>query len=79
MGTPRNSSYAPSDIPRFFRITPGGVVTFLGDMDHVSKGLAPARSLDPVPALPGSTSALLLLGLVTTGGLAILTRARVVP
>ena len=35
------------DDPGFFRITTGGAVTFLGDMDHVSKGLVLA--LDPPP------------------------------
>jgi hypothetical protein len=37
---------AAVDMPGFFRITPGGVVTFLGNMDHVSKGLVLA---DPTP------------------------------
>jgi hypothetical protein len=31
----------PSGSSRFFRITTGGVITYLGDMDHVAKGLAP--------------------------------------
>lgn len=38
------------NLPRFFRITSGGVVTFLGAMDHVSKGFAEPGPA-PVPAL----------------------------
>jgi len=54
-----------TDMPRFFRITTGGVVTFLGDMDHVSKGLVPSLPfVQPVPALSGSMTALLAFGLL---------------
>lgn len=43
---------ASVDMPRMFRITPGGAVTLLGDMDHVSKGLAPTAPGPPaVPAV----------------------------
>jgi hypothetical protein len=38
---------AAFDDPGFFRITTGGAVTFLGNMDHVSKGLVPL--LEPTP------------------------------
>jgi hypothetical protein len=38
---------AAFDDPGFFHITTGGAVTFLGNMDHVSKGLVLA--LDPPP------------------------------
>ncbi len=41
----------PSGSSRFFRITTGGVVTYLGDMDHVAKGLV---------AVPEPGAALLL-------------------
>jgi hypothetical protein len=54
---------AAVDMPRFFRITTGGVVTFLGDMDHVSKGLVPALPVDvePVPTLSWPMTAVLAL------------------
>jgi hypothetical protein len=29
------------DDPAFYHITTGGAVTFLGEMDHVTKGLVP--------------------------------------
>jgi len=45
---------AAFDDPGFFHITTGGVVTFLGNMDHVSKGLVLA--LEPTPtATPTAT------------------------
>jgi hypothetical protein len=53
---------ATTDNPRFFRITPSGAVTLLGNMDHVSKGLVLAAP--PVPALPGPMAAALALALV---------------
>ncbi len=37
------------DMPRFFRITTGGAVTFLGDMDHVAKGLVHEAPVEPAP------------------------------
>lgn len=48
-----------TDMPRFYRVTSNGEVTLLGNMDHVSKGLASAAA--PVPAL--SRLALVALGL----------------
>jgi hypothetical protein len=45
----------PSGSSRFFRITTGGVVTYLGDMDHVAKGLVPVA----VPAVPALSPAML--------------------
>jgi hypothetical protein len=45
---------AAFDDPGFFRITTGGAVTFLGNMDHVSKGLV--LMLGPTPtATPSAT------------------------
>jgi hypothetical protein len=47
---------AAFDDPGFFRITTGGAVTFLGDMDHVSKGLVLALEPTPTPtASPTNT------------------------
>jgi len=40
---------ATVDMPRFYRITTGGAVTFLGNMDHVSKGLVLALEPTPTP------------------------------
>ena len=37
------------DMPGFFHITTGGAVTFLGNMDHVSKGLVLALEPTPTP------------------------------
>jgi hypothetical protein len=37
------------DMPGLFRITTGGEVTFLGDMDHVSKGLVLEATPIPTP------------------------------
>jgi hypothetical protein len=56
---------ATTDNPRFFRITPSGAVTFLGNMDHVSKGLVLAAP--PVPALPVPMAAALALSLLLAG------------
>lgn len=50
-----------TDMPRFFRITTGGAVTFLGDMDHVSKGLVPVVPRPEIPALSGTMLAVLAL------------------
>lgn len=55
------------DMPRFFRITTGGAVTFLGDMDHVAKGFALALPPPAVPALPAAML-VLLAGLLLTLG-----------
>jgi hypothetical protein len=58
-----------TDMPRFFRITTNGVVTFVGNMDHVSKGLVPAASPVPgltLPALGALSLGLLLLGVRET-------------
>jgi len=46
---------AAFDDPGFFRITTGGVVTFLGNMDHVSKGLV--LMLEPTPTPTATPSA----------------------
>ena len=53
------------DMPHFFRITTTGVVTDLGAMDHVSKGLVRAP-----PQLPTLSTALLgvLAGLLSAFG-----------
>lgn len=64
-----------TDMPRFFRITSGGVVTFLGNMDHVSKGLVPILP-PPVPVLSGPASAALAVGLALIGGLGIVAASR---
>ena len=42
---------ASVDMPGFFRITTGGAVTFLGDMDHVSRGLVPVPEPGVIPQL----------------------------
>jgi hypothetical protein len=46
---------AAVDMPDFFRITIGGAVTFLGNMDHVSKGLVPKSEPTPTPTPPTPT------------------------
>ena len=43
---------AAFDTPGFFRITTAGVVTFLGNMDHVSKGLVHAEPTPTPTATP---------------------------
>ncbi len=56
------------DMPRFFRITPAGAVTLLGDMDHVSKGLAPLKTANPVvPALSTAMLGIVFLVLLFIG------------
>jgi len=57
-----------TDMPRFFRMTPSGAVTYLGNMDHVSKGLVSAAQDAPVPALPIPMAAGLALALAASGG-----------
>jgi hypothetical protein len=58
---------ATTDMPRFFRITASGAVTYLGNMDHVSKGLVLAAPAPPVPALPAPMIGALSLCLVLVG------------
>ncbi len=68
------------DMPRFFRITTGGAVTFLGNMDHITKGLVPAAAVLPVPALPNPMIGVLVLALMFVGGVMFLRRdARELP
>jgi hypothetical protein len=56
------------DMPRFFRITTGGTVTFLGNMDHVSKGLVLVQPLGlPVPALSNPLRGVLLMAVMLIG------------
>jgi hypothetical protein len=56
----------PGGSSRFFRITTGGVVTFIGNMDHVAKGLAPvAQPSFGVPVLPPALLVILALSLLT--------------
>jgi hypothetical protein len=49
----------PTGSSRFFRITTGGAVTYLGDMDHVAKGLAPIGPPGPNPVVPALSTAML--------------------
>jgi hypothetical protein len=58
---------ADVDMPHFVRITTNGAVTFLGDMDHVSKGLAPVPTAPAVPALSGGMLRVLGLALAVAG------------
>jgi len=51
---------------RFFRITTSGVITYLGDMDHVAKGLVPLFT-PIVPALSTAMLALLAGSLLISG------------
>lgn len=57
------------DMPQLHRITPAGVVSLVGDLDHVSKGLIPATLPPPqtVPALPQSALIILILAVFLTG------------
>ena len=60
----RNGAFFAGDLnpggsSRFFRITTGGVVTHLGDMDHVAKGLVVVTPA--VPAVPALSTAMLAL------------------
>lgn len=66
------------DMPRFFRIGTDGVVTFLGDMDHVSKGLVPVAAA-PVSALSGPALGALAMGLLLLGSVAIASRGGSIP
>ena len=57
------------DDPGFFHITTGGAVTFLGNMDHVTKGLvAAAPAVVVVPALRNPMIGVLVLALMFVGG-----------
>jgi hypothetical protein len=51
------------DMPRFFCITTGGAVTFLGDMDHVTKGLVPVQP-QPFSCVPVAAISDPLLGVL---------------
>ena len=65
------------DMPRFFRITTGGAVTFLGNMDHVTKGLVPVEAfVSPVPALTKPMIGVLAMALMLVGGARILAARR---
>jgi len=56
------------DMPRFFRITTGGNVTFLGDMDHVTKGLVPVQPFGgPVAALSNPLLGVLAMAVMFIG------------
>jgi hypothetical protein len=67
---------ATVDMPRLFRISTAGVVTLIGDLDHVSKGLVPAADpVVPVPAMGTSALALLTWALLLTGAASTTRRA----
>jgi hypothetical protein len=53
------------DAPRLFRITTGGAVSLLGNMDHVSKGLIPVAL--ELPGLPPPAIGILMIALVLAG------------
>ena len=57
---------AEVDMPRFFRITTTGVVTYLGDMDHVAKGFVVAGPAN-LPALPAPMLGVLAASLLVLG------------
>ena len=57
----------PSGSSRFFRITTAGVITYLGDMDHVAKGLARVAATPVVPSLSTAMLALLAGSLLILG------------
>jgi len=59
-----------TDMPRFFQIGTDGLVTYLGDMDHVSKGLVPTKPAS-VSALSRPALCALALGLLLSGGIGI--------
>jgi hypothetical protein len=59
------------DMPSLYRITPAGVVTLVGAMDHVSKGLVEARDPEPPPVpVMSAAPALLLVALLAFAGIA---------
>ncbi len=53
------------DMPQFMRITTGGAVSFLGNMDHVTKGLILAPP--PVPTLQPLSIGVVVLTLMLVG------------
>ena len=55
------------DMPGLLRITTGGAVTFLGDLDHVARGLAPVLPPPAIPAVPTSLLGLLAVSLLALG------------
>lgn len=58
-----------TDMPRLFRITTAGVVTYVADLDHVAKGFAPVLPLEPPDAIPTvSPPGLALLALLLVAG-----------
>jgi hypothetical protein len=60
---------AAFDMPRFFRITTSGEVTFLGNMDHVTRGLVRvSESFPPIPALTNPMIGILVMALMVVGG-----------
>lgn len=64
------------DMPRLLRISTTGVVTLIGSMDHVAKGLVPvAVPVAHVPSLGMSTLALLVAVLMLAGAAGTLGRA----
>jgi hypothetical protein len=52
------------DMPRFFRITTGGSVTLIGNLNHVSKGFASAPPTPTIPALPAPVLGILAVALL---------------
>jgi hypothetical protein len=58
-----------TDMPDLYQISTAGVVTFIGDMDHVSKGLASVTPAPPnhVPTLSLPAMALLVAALLVIG------------
>ena len=59
---------ALEDEPRFFRITTGGTVTYLGNMVEVTKGLVPVEPLGlPVPSLSNPLLGVLLMAVMLIG------------
>jgi hypothetical protein len=59
------------DMPQLVRITPAGAVSFVGDLDHISKGLIHATFTlpepQPVPSLPQSALIIVIIALILTG------------
>ncbi|MHC4607646.1 MAG: hypothetical protein ACYTAF_12085 [Planctomycetota bacterium] len=63
------------DMPRFFRVSRGGAVVYLGDMDHVSKGLVPVEAdVLLVPALSSAMIGLQVVALLVIGWAGIVRR-----
>lgn len=57
------------DMPHLLRITPAGAVSFVGDLDHVSRGMIHATRLvpQPVPSLPQTALIIVIIALILTG------------